>query len=117
NDFRVDVPVSSAQFDCLLLYSGGRDSTYVLYRLVDLGLRVLALTFDNGYIPAGCFENIQHVCEGLGVESTIVRVEQSKMDRVFALSLAQHATVCSGCFRALTSRSTEIALARKIPAV
>lgn len=43
-------------FDVLLMYSGGKDSTYVLYRLVDLGLRVLALTFDNGYIPKGVFQ-------------------------------------------------------------
>src|SRR6185503_12956130 len=30
----------TGQHDCLLLYSGGKDSTYVLYRLVDLGLKV-----------------------------------------------------------------------------
>jgi amino acid adenylation domain-containing protein len=48
-----------SQYDCLLLYSGGKDSTYVLYRLVELGLKVLAFTFDNGYISQTAFENIK----------------------------------------------------------
>src|SRR6185436_12634393 len=54
----------SVDYDVLLMYSGGKDSTYVLYRLVDMGFRVLALTFDNGFIPQACFENIRAVCGG-----------------------------------------------------
>jgi 3'-phosphoadenosine 5'-phosphosulfate sulfotransferase (PAPS reductase)/FAD synthetase len=112
-----EAKATDSDHDVLLMYSGGKDSTYVLYRLVEMGCRVLALTFDNGYIPAGCFENIRGVCEGLGVDSVVVNVDQAKMDEVFAESLKQESTVCSGCFRGLTARGTKLAIDRRIPIV
>jgi len=39
-------------YDALMSYSGGKDSTYVLSLLREsYGLNVLAVTFDNGFIP------------------------------------------------------------------
>lgn len=105
------------EYDVLLMYSGGKDSTYVLYRLLEMGQRILALTFDNGYIPAACFENIRGVCGDAGVESLIVRHERAVMDRVFANSLREQSAVCTGCFRALTARGTEVAVEKDIPIV
>ncbi len=46
------------EYDCLALLSGGKDSTYVLCRLADMGLRVLAFTLDNGYISDQAKANI-----------------------------------------------------------
>src|SRR5207248_882543 len=97
---------------------GGKDSTYVLYRLVkDLKLRVLAVTFDNGYIPPGCFDNIAGVCGQLGVDSLVVSVAKEKMDEAFQAGLKAQGSVCDPCFRALTARGTELAVERKIPVV
>jgi acyl-CoA synthetase (AMP-forming)/AMP-acid ligase II len=50
---------SQSDYDCLLLYSGGKDSSYVLHRLVEMGLNVLAYTFDNGFISTAAFKNIE----------------------------------------------------------
>jgi len=106
-----------APYDVLAMYSGGKDSTYLLCRLVEMNQRVLALTFDNGYVPQQCFDNIQAVCTSLGVQSVVVSVQKEKMDEVFALSLKRQNTVCSGCFRALTARGTELAVEKGIPVV
>ncbi len=38
----------SEPYDCISLLSGGKDSTYVLCRLVDTELKVLSFTLDNG---------------------------------------------------------------------
>jgi PP-loop superfamily ATP-utilizing enzyme len=107
----------NAETQVLLLFSGGKDSTYVLYRLVDLGFRVLTFTFDNGYIPERCFKNIREVCGQLGVPNVTRNVGREAMDAVFRISLDRDATVCSGCFRGLTARSTELAVAQRIPIV
>lgn len=101
--------------DVMLLFSGGKDSTYVLYRLLDLGLRVFAFTFDNGYISATAFRNIRRITSQLGVDLEIGRVPA--MNEVFKESLRADSTVCSGCFRGLTTLSTNIALERGIPSV
>ena len=48
------------RYDCLCLYSGGKDSTYMLYALARrLNLRVLALTLDNWFISPQTHANIK----------------------------------------------------------
>jgi amino acid adenylation domain-containing protein/FkbM family methyltransferase len=98
--------------DCLLLFSGGKDSTYVLHRLVDLGLRVMTFTFDNGFISASAFRNIDRTARDLGIEH--VTLGTANMKGIFAESLRFNSTVCSGCFKALTTISTKLAIQRGI---
>ncbi|RKD31341.1 non-ribosomal peptide synthetase [Lacrimispora algidixylanolytica] len=99
-------------YDCLLLYSGGKDSSYVLYRLVEMGLKVLTFTFDNGYISDTAFKNISRITSELGVDNIISKVEN--MDKIFLESLKEECTVCTGCFKALTAISTKIAFEKGI---
>src|SRR2546430_10617129 len=40
----------TGEYDCLVLLSGGKDSTYMLYQLCDLGLKALVFTLANGFI-------------------------------------------------------------------
>ena len=69
----VDPFAGQADFDVLLCWSGGRDSTLALDVLVsDLGLRVAAFTFDNTFVAPGAFANIERVLEHLDVHHTIV---------------------------------------------
>jgi len=93
--------------DCLLLYSGGKDSSYVLLRLIELGYRVATFTFDNGYISRTALENIDRSTKQYGVRHVTANLAQMK--QVFAESLRYESTVCGGCFRALTLLSTELA--------
>jgi hypothetical protein len=37
------------EYDCVLGVSGGVDSSYLAYKAKELGLRVLAVHFDNGW--------------------------------------------------------------------
>jgi len=54
------------RYDCLCLYSGGKDSTYVLYVLAhELKLRVLALTLDNWFISPQTHTNIRTTLQRL----------------------------------------------------
>lgn len=101
--------------DCLLLFSGGKDSTYVLHRLVALGLRVHTFTFDNGFISKHAFENIERIVARLGVTHVTMRARD--MNAVFHESLQVDSTVCSGCFRALTNISTRLAVEKGCPLV
>ncbi len=55
-------------YDCMLLYSGGKDSTYILHRLVNhYKLKVLAFTFDNHFIPQETYHNINRVLKKIDI--------------------------------------------------
>jgi len=54
-------------YDCIAGVSGGRDSTYTLLMAVKLGLRPLAVHFDNGWNSDISVKNINKVCEKLNV--------------------------------------------------
>lgn len=62
----------SGEYDCGVPISGGKDSSYVLYHLVRrMGLRPLALFFDNGFINKMASDNVREICDSLGVELII----------------------------------------------
>ncbi len=55
-------------YDCIVGVSGGRDSTFVLYNAVKLGLRPLATHFDNGWNSEIAVTNIKNVVRKLNVD-------------------------------------------------
>ncbi|MEY4109991.1 MAG: putative biosynthesis protein WbpG [Bacteroidota bacterium] len=55
-------------YDCVVGVSGGRDSTYTLLTAVKLGLRPLAVHFDNGWNTEISVNNIKKACSKLNVE-------------------------------------------------
>lgn len=56
------------KYDCIVGVSGGRDSTYTLYNTVKLGLRPLAVHFDNGWNSELAVQNIKNACAKLNVD-------------------------------------------------
>ncbi len=105
----------SANHDCIVLLSGGKDSSYMLASLVDMGLRVLAFTLDNGYISEGAKQNVRRVCSALDVDH--VYGQTDAMNNIFKDSLERHANVCHGCFKAIYTLSLKVAEERGIGAI
>ena len=84
---RIGARRGGRRFDCLMLYSGGKDSTYALCRLVDAGYSVRAFTLDNGFISASARDNINRVAARLGV--TVDFATPPGMAAIFRDSLAR----------------------------
>ena len=93
----------TGRYDCMLLLSGGKDSTYVLGQLVDMGLTPLVFSFDNGYLSDSAKANIRRVTERLGVD--LVWGETPHIKAIFADSLKRHSNVCNGCFKTIYTLS------------
>ncbi|MFX0134436.1 MAG: glucosamine 6-phosphate synthetase, partial [Candidatus Hodarchaeota archaeon] len=65
--------------DCIVPFSGGRDSTYTLhYVKKELGLRPVSFTYDWGMVTDLARRNIARVCGKLGVENIIVSADIRK---------------------------------------
>ncbi|HTE28647.1 amino acid adenylation domain-containing protein [Flavitalea sp.] len=101
------------EYDCLVLLSGGKDSTYALAKLVGMGVSVLAFTLDNGYISESAKANIRRVVNVLGVDH--VFGETPAMNEIFVDSLKRYSNVCNGCFKTIYTLSTQVAFNKKIP--
>ena len=56
------------RYDCIVGVSGGVDSSWVLVRAVDLGLRPLAVHMDNGWNSELAQQNIEHLVKKLNVD-------------------------------------------------
>lgn len=70
----LDSAAGDRDYDCLVLYSGGKDSSLALsIARRRLGLRVLAFTLDNGLLSAGTADNMRRVTDGLGVDHVLFR--------------------------------------------
>lgn len=55
-------------YDCVVGLSGGTDSTYTLLKAVELGLRPLAVHFDNGWNSEIAVRNIENATNRLKVD-------------------------------------------------
>lgn len=55
-------------YDCIVGVSGGCDSSYLVYLTTELGLRPLAVHFDNTWNSKIAVENIQRVLNKLGID-------------------------------------------------
>lgn len=62
--------------NCLVPFSGGRDSTYALHYIKkELGLNPIAFTYDWGMVTDLARRNAARVCGKLGVENIIVAAD------------------------------------------
>ncbi|MEO1682257.1 MAG: amino acid adenylation domain-containing protein [Cyanobacteria bacterium J06631_12] len=94
-------------YDCMMLLSGGKDSTYALAQLVHMGYQVFAFTLDNGYISEEAKENIRRVVQALEVDHVFGTTPA--MNEIFVDSLNRHCNVCNGCFKTIYTLSMQMA--------
>ena len=58
--------------EVLVCLSGGRDSSYILHLVNELGFKALAYTYDWGMVTTAARENMSKMCGDLGVEHIVV---------------------------------------------
>ena len=65
--------------DCIVMFSGGRDSSFLLHYVVkELGLHPLVFTYDWGMSTPVGEENAKKMCEILGVERIVINKDAKK---------------------------------------
>jgi hypothetical protein len=75
-------------YDVVLLYSGGKDSSLSLIDLaVHRGLRVLALTLDNGFLADVTAANMRAVLDSAGADHIVLRPRRGLMHGVYRSAL------------------------------
>jgi len=70
NDIVKEIKISGKdeKYDCVVGVSGGTDSSYMLYWVIENGLRPLAVHYDNTWNTAIATENIYKVTKKMNVD-------------------------------------------------
>lgn len=109
-------------YDCIVAYSGGKDSSYTLKLLVErYALRCLAVTVDNGFMSDQARVNCSTITGALGVDWTLFRPAPAFMMGLYARSARErnlHApaaikrasNMCSSCISLINSQMIKIAV-------
>lgn len=71
------------KYDCVVGVSGGTDSSYMVHMAVELGLRPLAVHYDNTWNSAIATQNIRKVLNGLNVDLYTYVVANKEADDIF----------------------------------
>ena len=111
---------------CLMSWSGGKDSTYTLWLLKErYNLRVLAFTFDNGFVSPAAMNNMQVVAENLKVDHVIVKPRFDLLRQVFLAStqpgmyppraLERASGICNTCMALAKGIGLRMVLEKNIP--
>lgn len=75
--------------DCIVPFSGGRDSCYGLHIIVkELKMKPITYTYDWGMVTDLGRRNISRMCAELGVENIIIADDISKKRKNIAMNLA-----------------------------
>ncbi len=100
---------------CLAMVSGGKDSSYMLCKLVEMGFHPVVFTLDNGYLSEHALANIERMCTRLDLHWE--RQCPAEMNAIFADSLQLYSNVCNGCFKTIYTLAINYAVAHNIPSI
>ena len=81
---KIKLQNKSKKYDCIVGISGGADSSFLLYTTVRLGLKPLAVHFDNGWNSPVSVSNMERITKALNVELAYWKVDSSKYDAIYA---------------------------------
>jgi len=70
------------KYDCVVGVSGGCDSSYLIYKVKEAGLRPLAVHFDNTWNTEVATQNIQRVLKRLNIDLYTYVVDNEEYDDI-----------------------------------
>jgi len=71
------------KYDCVIGVSGGTDSSFLIAKVVEWGIRPLAVHFDNTWNTAIATENIRKVLKKLNIDLFTYVVDNKEIDDIF----------------------------------
>lgn len=85
-------------YDCMVMCSGGKDSTASLYYMKRrYGLKVLAFMFDHGFETEDALENVRNAVDRLGVDFLFFRSDYMKGMFARMIKSGSKAVLCHPC--------------------
>ena len=108
----------SGEYDCLVPFSGGKDSTWTLYYIVnELKLRPLVVRFDHGFLRPNLNENTIRVIRNLGVSVHHFTPNWKVVQKLMLQSFLEKGDFCWHCHTGIFSYPMQVAIKYNVPLI
>lgn len=105
-------------YDCIVPFSGGKDSTFQLYYLMkEYKLKPLVVRFNHGFMRSTIEENNQRTFKKLGVDVLEFTPNWHIVKRVMLEAFRRKTDFCWHCHTGIYSYPLRVALMYKVPLV
>jgi len=105
-----------ADYDCIIPFSGGKDSTFTLYYVVnELKLKPLVVSFDHGFYRPNLIANREKVLTKLGVDFLLFRPNWLLVKQLMLKSFLDKGDFCWHCHTGIASYPHWVAVEKNIP--
>ena len=106
------------QYDAIVPFSGGKDSSWVAYVLVKrYGLKVLLTTYDSNFRRPEHLQNIDRLVRRLGVDHVTFRSNEKVIKKLMLETLRRKGDYCWFCHTGVCVFPIRAAIQYKIPLV
>jgi N-acetyl sugar amidotransferase len=107
-----------ADYDCIIPFSGGKDSTFQLYWLMkEYNLRPLVVRFNHGFMRPVIAENNEKTFKKLGVDVLEFTPNWKIVKKLMLESFRRKTDFCWHCHTGIYSYPLRVAVRYKIPLV
>lgn len=105
-------------YDCIVPFSGGKDSTFTLYYLMkEYGIRPLVVRFDHGFLRRNVMDNTDRVLRKLGADFLHFRPNWKVVRKLMLQSLLEKGDFCWHCHTGIFSYPMWVALQQNVPLI
>ena len=105
-------------YDCLVPFSGGKDSTFTLHYLVkEYGLKPLVVQFNHGFMRPTLLANNQRTFKKLGVDVISFTPNWKVVKRLMREALIRKGDFCWHCHTGIFSYPMHLAIKFNVPLV
>jgi N-acetyl sugar amidotransferase len=105
-------------YDCIVPFSGGKDSTWTLNYLVkEYGLKPLVVRFDHGFMRPNLEDNVKRIIRKLGVDIHTFTPNWKVVQKLMLQSFLEKGDFCWHCHTGICSYPMWVALEKKVPLI
>lgn len=105
-------------YDCIVPFSGGKDSTWTLYYLVkEYGIKPLVMRFDHGFMRPNLEENVKRVTRKLGVDIMTFTPNWKVVQKLMLQAYIEKGDFCWHCHAGIFSYPMHVAIEKKVPLI
>lgn len=106
------------EYDCIIPFSGGKDSTFTLYYLIkEYNIKPLVVQFDHGFMRRTLLENNEKTFKKLGVDVVKFSPSWKLTKRLMLESLIRKGDFCWHCHTGIFAYPMHIALKYNTPLI